>query len=265
MSTATVTLTKKQWQSFCKTLQGLARQCNDVDINQGIIRQRSNGSAAIFEVDLRPVVGELTLTITNLKEKVKTLKAFTGGVTLEPGQNEVVVSDGVSSYSILNPDRNYLDNKFMSQQEMGSMVLSVLQEPSLLIRNRIEKKMIKRIRTALSKLHRDTYRVVFAKHSASFVVARETGGSNQSSEVITTIIRDIPLFEPTIGYATLPPMPFESFDCDGDMVWELYRVDKRLFSKISGRIGEVNAAVFTTGELKNDPPGPQKQAKSIRG
>ena len=92
MSTSTVTLTKKQWQSFLKALQGLARQCNDVDINQGIIRQRSNDYAAIFEVDLRPVVGELTWTISNLNEKLKTLKAFTGGVTLEPGPDEVVVS-----------------------------------------------------------------------------------------------------------------------------------------------------------------------------
>jgi hypothetical protein len=170
MSTSTVTLSKKQWQSFLKALKGLARQCNDVDINQGIIRQHSNGSAAIFEVDLKPVVGELTLTITNLKEKLKTLKAFTGGVTLEPGPDEVVFTDGVSSLTIMNPDRNHLDNKFMSQQERESLFLSVFQATSLLIRNRIEKKMLKALRTALSKLHRDTYEVVFAKHSASLVL-----------------------------------------------------------------------------------------------
>ena len=260
MSTSTLTLTGKQWKSFCKTLGGLARQCNDADINQGIIRQRSNDSSAIFEIDLRSVVGGLTLTITNFKEKLKTLKMFKSGVTITPGQNEVVFSDGVSSFSILNPDRNYLDNKFMSQQELESLFPGVFQETSLLIRNRIEKKMLKRIRTALSKLHRDTYEVVFAKHSASLRVETETGKSNQPSEVFC-IIRDIPLFEPTIGYAQLSPLPFKSFDCDGDMVWELYRVNKRLFSKIYGRIGEVNTTTYTTGELKNNPPVLQKQAK----
>ena len=260
MSTSTLTLTGKQWKSFCKTLGGLARQCNDVDINQGIIRQRSNDSSAIFEIDLRSVVGGLTLTISNFKEKLKTLKMFKSGVTITPGQDEVVISDGVTSYSIMNPDRNHLDNKFISQQERESMFLSVLQKPSLLIRNRIEKKMIKRIRTALSKLHTNTCKVVFVKHSASLIVERETGGSNQPSEVFC-IIRDIPLFEPTIGYAQLSPLPFKSFDYDGDIGWELYRVDRRLFSKIYGRIGEVNTTTYTTGELKNNPPVLQKQAK----
>lgn len=263
MSTSTVTINQKQWKFFCKTLRGLARQCNDVDINQGIIRQRSNDSSAIFEVDLRPVVGGLTLTITNFKEKLKLLKAFTGGVTIEPGQNEVVFSDGVTPYSIVNPDINYLDNKFMSQQELEPLFPSVFQKTSLLIRNRIEKKMLKRIRTALSKLHRDTYEVVFAQRSATLRIEEKTGGAGNPSTAMD-VIRNIPLFEPTTGYAHLPPLPFTSFDCDGDMGWELYRVNNRLFSKIYGRIGEVNATTYTRAELKNDPPEPQKQANAKR-
>ena len=256
MSTSTLTLTGKQWQSFCKILGGLARQCNDVDINQGIIRQRSHGSAAIFEVDLRPFFGGATFPISNFKEKLKTLKMFKSGVTITLGQNEVMISDGFTPYTIMNPERNYLDNKFMSQQERESMFLSVLQKPSLLIRNRIEKKMIKRIRTALSKLHRDTYEVVFAKHSASFRVEEKTGGSKQPS-ISVDVIEDIPLFEPTTGYAQFPSLPFKSFDCDGDMGWELYRVNGRLFSKVYGRIGDITATTYTRGDLNNNPPGPQ--------
>ena len=30
-----VTLNGKQWKSFCKTLEGLSKECCDVDINNG--------------------------------------------------------------------------------------------------------------------------------------------------------------------------------------------------------------------------------------
>jgi len=262
MSTSTVTLTRKQWQSFCKTLQGLARQCNDVVINNGIIRQRSNGSAAIFEVDLRPVVGELTLTISYFKEKLKTLKIFKSGVTIELGEKEAIFSDGISSLGILNPDRDYLDNEFMSREELESSYPSVFQATSLLIRNRVEKKMIKRIRKALSKLKASNCKIVYKNRFASLIV--EKGMTKfKKSELCVDMIREIPLFKPTIGYTTLSPLPYQSLDFEGDTRWEVYTVGKSFFSYIYGRIGDITATIYTRGELKNDEPEPPPQPEEI--
>lgn len=263
MNAPTVTLSEKQWKSFCKVLRGLARACNDVVIDDGIIRQRSNDSSAIFEVDLKPIVGGATFTISNFKEKLKTLKTLKSRVTITLGQSEAVFSDALSFYSFPAPDRNYLDNKFMNQQELESLFPAFPQETFPLIKNRIEKIILKRIRITLSRLKTNTCKVVFAKHSASLRIENETGKSKQPS-ISVDIIKDIPLFEPTTGYAQLPPLPFKSFDFDGEMGWELYRVDKRLFSKIYGRIGEIKATTYTKAELKINPPGPVKQVKGKR-
>jgi hypothetical protein len=250
MSTSTLTLTGKQWESFCKVLKGLARTCNDVDINEGIIRQRSNDGAAIFKADLRPFVGGATLTITNLKEKLKTLKMFKSGVTITLAEDEALLSDGISSYTIAAPDRNYLDNKFMSQAELESLIPLFSQETFSLIRNKIKKLTLKRIRTAVSKLKTNNCKVVFKKHSASLRVEKEMGGSKRPESSVR-IITEIPLFDPTAGFTQLPSFSFTSFDYDGDMVWELYRADEILFCMVQGRIGEVMTTTYTSGQLKS--------------
>lgn len=257
MSTSMVTIDKKQWKSFCKALEGLARQCNDVDINDGIIRQRSNDYSAVFEVDLRAIVGGSTFTLTYFEKKLKMLKTLTNRVTIEPEPEKVVFADGVSSYSIQALNRSYLDNKFMTLQEMDSVFPGVFQETSLLIRNKIEKMIRKRTRVALSKLNANTYKVVFNTHSASLRVEEGIGSNKPNLSV--NVIRDIPLFQPTTGYTRLSPLPFQSFDCDGDMGWEVYRVGKNILSKNHGRIGGIIVTTYTRGELKNDPPEPLPQ------
>lgn len=244
MSTSTVTVPGKQWKSFCKILEALARQCIDVHIQGGIIRQRSNDYSATFEIDLRPVVGASTFTIDYFENKLKILKNLTGRVTITPGTEEVVFSDGVSPYSIQVPNKDYLDNKFMSRQELDLFPI-VSKETSLLIRNKIEKMILKRIRIVLSKLNAPTYKVVFTDYSASFRV--EEGIRPNKPNISVDVIRDIPLFQRTMGYTKLSPLPFQSFDFDGDMVWEVYREEKNVFSISYGRIGEITATIYTRG------------------
>ena len=263
MSTTTVTLNKKQWISFCKVLTGLARACNDVDINDGMIRQRSNDRSAIVEIDLRPVVGGLTFTIANVKEKLKTLKMFKRRLTITLGEKEAVLSDGISDCTIVASDINYLDNKFMSQQEMESLLQAGCQEKSLVVRNIIKKIVLKRIRTALSRLHPNTLKVVFAGHSGRLRVDNSSG-SNGPTEIMDAM-KHIILFQPIIGYAALTTLPFQALDSDEDLLWELYREDKRLLCKHSGRIGQIKATMYTVGELKSNPPELQRQAKRQKG
>ncbi|MBM4305100.1 MAG: hypothetical protein FJ123_00035 [Deltaproteobacteria bacterium] len=264
MSTPTVTLTARQWKSFCKVLTGLARACNDVDINEGMIRQCSNDRDAIFEVDLRPLVGGAAFTIPYFKEKLKPLKSFKSGVTITLGQNQAVFSDGDSPYTILVPDRNNLDNKFMSQQEIESWLPAGYREMPPLIRNRIGEKILKRIRTFLSKVHADTYKVIFVKHSASLRVERKAEGPREPGYYME-FIRDIPLFQPTTGHGQLPSLPFKSLDWEKDIVWEVCRREKTILIRNYGEIGAVKATIYLAGEMIDNPPGPESQAKRQSG
>lgn len=262
MSSTKVTLDEKQWKSFCKTLQGLGKQCNDADINDGVIRQRSNDVGAIFEVDMTAMLGSSTFTIPNIKGKLNILKNLTGQVSIEADQNKVLFSDGDASYNMPAADQNYLDNKFMSKQVLDSILPSESQQATPLLKTKIEKKNLKRMRNAVSTFHINTYKVVFEGHSASIIVEQGYGGS-KGLKPSMEVTKDIPLSEPTTGYMNLTRSLFQSFDYDGDIGWEINRGDNAFLSKHYGSIGDVTTLTYTRGELKNDPPEPSPQAEEI--
>lgn len=262
MSITKLTLNGKQWKSFCKTLEGLGKQCNDADINDGVIRQRSNDAAAIFEVDMTSMLGSSTFSISNIKEKVDLLKDLSGEVTIEPGQNKVVFSDGDSSYSMPVAGQTYLDNKFMSKQEVDSTLPSGSQEATPLLKHKIEKKDLKRIRNAASTFHTNSHKVVFEDNSASIIVEQGYKGS-KGLKPSMEVSKNIPLSQPTTGNMRLSNSPYQSFDYDGDVSWELCRGDKSFLSKHHGSIGDATTLTYTRGELKNDEPEPAPQAEEI--
>ena len=261
MSNSKVTLNEKHWKSLCKTLQGISKQCNDAVINDGVIRQRSNDASAIFEVDMTSMLGSSTFTLSNIKEELKRLKDLTGQVTIEADQNKVVFSDGVSSYNMPAPDKNYLDNKYMSKEDLDSLLRSVSQRTSPLIKHTIEKKNLKRIRNAASTFHANSYKVVFEDNSASITV--EGYGGSKDLKPSMDITKNIPLSEPTTGYMRLPISPYGSFDYNGDVGWEIYRGDKAFLSKNYGDIGDLTATTYTRGELKNDERDPAPRTEEI--
>ena len=259
MSNSKVTVNEKQWKSFCKTLQGISKQCNDAVINDGVIRQRSNDSSAIVEVDMTSMLGSSTFSIANIKEELNRLKGLTGQVTIETDQQKVVFSDGVSSYNMPAPDKNYLDNKYMSKEDLDSLLPNLSQGTTPLIKYTIEKKNLKRIKNAASTFHANSYKVVFDNHSASIIV--EGYGGSKGSKPSVDIFKDIPLSEPTTGNTRLVVSPYDSFDYDGDVGWEVYRGEKGFLSKNYGSIGDVTVSTYTRGELKNDEPEPAPQAE----
>ena len=259
MSTKVV-LNEKQWKTFRNILQGLSKQCNDVDIFNGVIRQRSNDSSAIFEVDLTSILGNLTLTISNTVEELERLKDLTGQLTIEAEEMKVVLSDGTSSYNRPTADRNYLDNKYLGKEEFDSLLGNVCQGTPL-IKHRIDKKNIKRIRNAAKALHSPSYRVTFDNQLAS--VSVNGYGESKGIKPTLKIGRDIPLSEPVMGEMNLPIPPLDSFDYDGDIGWKLFKGDKKFISKHYGWVGEVPVSTFTRGELRNDEPELPPQPEEI--
>jgi len=255
MSRSKVILNEKRWKTFSKILQGLSKGDNDVTIVDGVIRQRSCDGAAIVEVDMAAMLAGSTFTITNIKEEIKRLKDLSGDVSIETDQQKVVFSDGDSSYRMPAPDQNYLN---MSKPEMDSLLSSVSQSTTPLLKYTIHKKNLKRIRNALSTFRTSSYRVIFEGHSASLTV--EGYGGSKGLRPCMEVIKNIPLSEPTRGSMNLANSPYQSFDFDADIEWEVYREGDKFLSKHSGQIGDVTAVTYTRGELKKDEPEPSPQA-----
>ena len=260
MSNSKVTMIEKQWKYFFKITQGLSKHCNDADINEGVFRQRSNDRFAIFEADMKSLLGDSTFAVPTLKEKLKLLKDLAGDVTVEVDQDKVVFSDGASSYSIPAPDRSFLDNPYISKPDFDSLLQNFLQGKRPLIKSRIGKRDLKRIRNAASTFHTNACKVVFDNQSASIRVEENARPKDARSSV--EIVKDILLLEPTSGYTNLTVGPFDSLDYDGDIDWEMYRDDRVLVSKYCGSIGDVPAATYARSPLVIDHPEPAVQAEA---
>jgi len=255
MSNTKVTLNEKQWKSFCKTLEGLGKQCNDVDIKDGVIRQRSNDRFSIIEVDTKAMLGNSTFAIANIKEKLKVLKGLTGDVAIEAEQDKVVFSDGASSCSIPAPDMGFLNNNYLPKSDLDSAQSDIPQGTPPLINYRIDKKDIKRIRSAASALKSNSYRVHFDNDSAS-IRLEEGGWGSKDSKSSVEVIKGIPVSQPTKGSMAVTISPFTSFDYDGDIRWEVYGKDNVAIGKYFGAVGDVNTASYTKSPLIDDPPEP---------
>ena len=70
----TVMLEIEDYNNFIRCLTNLKDVCNDADIREGILRQRTNNHTSVFEVDLTSVFEESNIALTNLKQKLELLK-----------------------------------------------------------------------------------------------------------------------------------------------------------------------------------------------
>ncbi len=109
-----VNLDSVKYDELLRILLILKDICNDVDIRQGVIRQRTNDSATVFEIDLSSIISNINLPISELKSKLDILKCFSGEeVQITTTDDSFVVSDQYSMLRVKNPILEFLDNKFI--------------------------------------------------------------------------------------------------------------------------------------------------------
>ena len=75
---ATISLNGDQYGELLRIISLLKETCNDVDVRGGIIRQRSNDNSCIYEIDLNPLLEDINLPISNIKQKIDLFKIFVG-------------------------------------------------------------------------------------------------------------------------------------------------------------------------------------------
>ena len=143
--TREITLEAETFENLINAFSILKDSCNDVDIREGIIRQRSNDRTVIFELDLRPILSDISLPISNVKTKFDLFKMFQGNdVSIEIRNDDFIIKDNFSSLKFLKPDLGYIDNSFMAEDEMNT--LFELNEEDLLMQFDITSTISDRLR-----------------------------------------------------------------------------------------------------------------------
>jgi hypothetical protein len=252
MST-TINLEAEQFNDFVRCLTNLKDPCNDVDIVNGIIRQRTNGNVSIFEIDITPIVGQLNITMIDLKNKLELLKTFQGQeVSIEveesvPGTNGYFTfSDEFSSIRTVMPTPEYVDNKFMTEEELRSIFN--LTEDDLIFEYDIPQLITDRVSVISTNFNIKTIRVGFSGEEAE--ISATTQSKDQLARFVSGIETNI---EINNSSAYVSVIPF-SIDHDTDIEFRMYKDPNQdvVLNYFSTQLGDIDINIYTRASIIGD-------------
>jgi len=85
---------------------------------KGLVRQQTNSRTSVFYINLSTLLHEQNIPIVVLKQKLELFKCFEGSeVRFSIGNDSYVISDSYSSLKMDFAVLEYMDNKFITQDE----------------------------------------------------------------------------------------------------------------------------------------------------
>lgn len=250
---STITLETEHFNDFVRCLTNLKDICNDVDIRNGIIRQRTNGNVSIFEIDITEIVGDMSITIIDLKNKLDLFKTFQGQeVNVEinegvPGSNgNFIFSDEHSSWKIVMPTPEFVDNKFMSEEELRSIFN--LTEEDLMFEYEIPQLITDRISVFATNFNVKTICVGFDGDRAE--VSATTQSKDQSAKFVSNIESNIEI-ENSSAYVSIIPF---AVDHDTDIEFKMYKDPQQdvALNHFYTQLGEIDMNIYTRASIIGD-------------
>jgi hypothetical protein len=237
-----VNLDTTKYDEFLRVLLILKDICNDVDIRDGFIRQRSNDSATVFEIDLTSIISNMNLPISELKNKLDIFKCFSGEeVSISTNDDCFTIADQYSMLKIKNPILEFMDNKFISQEEL-SRVISPNQD-DLILSTPISKKISDRMRVISSSFHINSVQTIFNGETASISC------STQSKDNFAKFVNDIVSNKELNHSANLVITPF-IIDHDGDINFEMFDSGNNVvINSFATTVGSINLNLYSRASM----------------
>ena len=242
------TLQKDQFSSLLKIFSIIQDECNDCDIRNGIIRQFNNSINSIFQVNLSSILNDSTIPISLLKQKIEMFKNFTGEdeITINvsnEGDAYFSIIGKFSSLRIVFPKLEYLDNKFISEEDFSNKI-SNLSEENLILSAEINKSVCNMIKGISKVFSSESVRLVF-NGDKSGIVSQSAGGDNFVKFISNLeVIKEVPKSFINI-YSSL-----FTIDHDDGVSLKVYSNDLNLFViKSSSKVGDINIDIFARDRL----------------
>jgi hypothetical protein len=234
-------LDSTKFEAFLRCLSLMKDICNDVDIRGGKIRQRSNDHSVIFEMDLNPLLSDMNIPITKLKEKLELFKCFIGNDVDVTDDERYSVADQISIISFKRPQLNLIDNQYIPDEEFNS--LFALDENDVILSYTIPTMISDRMRTITQGFNVNNVIVVFEGERAS--ITSKTISKDQYAK----FVGDIVVEDEKNCSSNLIVTPF-IIDHDGDMSFAMYEVrDGHSINKFATSIGDVPINIYGRSSL----------------
>jgi len=241
-----VNFSADEFSMFTRGLSLLRDICNDVDLFEGIIRQRSNDKSCIFEINMSSFINESRLPIIQIKQKLDLFKIFSNqDVSVSINEKAYVFADQYSSIRFLSPKLDYVDNKYMTLEELEEIF--VLNDDDLILETSITHDISERIKTISSSFNTSSIEILFDNELANIVCSTQAG--DQKAFVLKDIVTNRKM--PNVS-TNLVSIPF-IVDHDGTMNLKMYNIKNNiLINKFNSVIGDIDFSIYSRSMFSSE-------------
>ena len=241
-------LEAKDFSNLLRCLSILKGICNDLDIRGGVLRQRSTDKSSIFEMDLRPLISDCDIPLSDLESNLNLLKGLSKqGVQITVTDDKTYFSGKHSTFDFKNPRQDFMDNKFISNEEF--LTIFTLREEDLVLEYMVTKDISNVMKLTAGQFKIVSFQIRFHGDTASITAA--PSGKKQHVE----IEYGIPVKKPFKGFSNVVNTPF-LLDRDKNILFKMYNVQEDIFiSKFTSSIGKIAVDIYSRSQLMEDEEG----------
>lgn len=249
----TIVLTSDLYEELFNCIANLRDLCTDVIIKDSIIRQRTDDKNSIFEMDLSDLFGDaVTFPISYFKQKFDLFKIFVGKeVTIkihrdedDPGNSWYELSDDLSRIKFAFPSLEYLQNEFVSEEELAAIFTCT--EDDMILDTTIEKTITERIKTITTNFQTHFVKMDFEGETLS-IGAIDPAKTNRVF-FLENLAVEMNFDEP--HFANMTRVPF-LIHHDTAYTFQLYKQPDEMITqnKITTSIGAVPISIYCKSQL----------------
>ena len=239
-----ITLDINKYYSFLRLMSMFKDICKDIDIRDGVIRQKTSDGAALIEIDLTYLINDISVPLVFISKKLDLLKAFQGQeVMIESTDKIIKISDRHSSFEFKKPSPNYIEkqNRFIPADEIQH-VINIADEDLILVTS-ITKTISDRIKTTSKVFEHNAINVSFLNDMGTISMSKD------SKDQHVDLVKDIPLEHTILGDTVLSSTPFV-IDHDGDIIFKMYGVnEKQALSQFKMIVDDINITIYHRSTL----------------
>lgn len=239
-------LDSSKYEELLRVMNVLKDNCNDLDIRDGIIRQRSNDRASIFEINVAHLLENINMPISDLKKNIDSLKVFEKQdisilIDVDDSGNFFQFSNQSSSLRFRPIADDYIDNRFMTDDELNASF--ILNDEDIILSTTIPKNISDMIKVISSNFNVNSIQAKF--EGETVCLKAETQSKTQSAKFYDGIVSERVM----TGYVNIVTIPFV-IDHDSDITLNMYNVrDNIIISKFSMTVNDTTIVVFTRSSL----------------
>ena len=245
----TIRLSKEEFSIFIFFLNKIKNEFNDFSVINGAFRTFSNDRKIIIETGF-PFFKEVSFGLTEIKNKIKTLSTFRKKniVDFTFNGSGYSIDDGTSSLYFVNPNQDFLDNKYILYEDMEKLVLKNLDPNKPILNSGINKKLVSRSKKLSHKLSQKNFQLKKIRNSSNELSMLIHDKSDDSTEASINI--KIPLLLPLNEsyYLKLPAFPF-NFEKDHLYIKCYFNLDQTVTTIYSTKVNDLFINIYSQSEL----------------